>query len=177
MDLSIIIVNWNSVEYLKACIASVRRETSGIEYEIVVIDSGSFDGCDAMLESYLPRRPLRAERTNLGFGRANNWPSAPRVAIAPVPESGYGDPRRRHRLDARMAGALTRCRRRRLPALNSDGSVQSSCVPAFPTIANQLLDAEGCACAGQRSGLWGIDALFATDPRPRECRRLPAPAS
>jgi glycosyltransferase involved in cell wall biosynthesis len=58
MDLSIIIVNWNSKEYLQKCIASILLWTSDIKYEIVVIDSASFDGCGEMLRQLFPQRPI-----------------------------------------------------------------------------------------------------------------------
>ena len=72
MDLSIIIVNWNSKEYLRKCIASILAETHGIEFEIVVIDNASFDGCDEMLRQCYPQvRFIQSDR-NLGFAKANN---------------------------------------------------------------------------------------------------------
>ena len=49
VDLSIIIVNWNSKDYLLKSIASIEAATQGIEFEIVVIDAASYDGCDEML--------------------------------------------------------------------------------------------------------------------------------
>ena len=49
MDLSVIIVNWNSRVFLKRCIASIIANVRTVHYEIVVIDSGSFDGCEEML--------------------------------------------------------------------------------------------------------------------------------
>ena len=72
MDLSIIIVNWNSKEYLKKCIASILAETHGIEFEIVVIDSASFDGCGEMLREHYPQVRFIQSQENLGFSRANN---------------------------------------------------------------------------------------------------------
>ena len=72
MDLSIIIVNWNSRDYLKKCIASILENTSNIEFEIIVIDSASFDGCDEMLRQNYPRVRFMQSDSNLGFAKANN---------------------------------------------------------------------------------------------------------
>jgi len=173
MDLSIIIVNWNSVEYLKACIASVQRETSGIEYEIVVIDSGSFDGCDAMLERTYPDvRFVQSER-NIGFGQANNMAvgfSRGRSLLFLNPDTeiqGTAIASMHAWLERSPDAGGVGCR-----LLNSDGSVQTSCVQAFPTIPNQVLDAEWLRARWQRSGLWGIDALFATDTAPKEVQTV-----
>src|SRR5687767_810528 len=75
MDLSIIIVNWNSKEFLRKCIASVKQETSGINYEIIVIDSGSFDGCGQMLSDNFADVIFIQSDKNLGFAKANNLAS------------------------------------------------------------------------------------------------------
>ena len=49
MDLSIIIVNWNSTDYLSSCLASVYRETKAVSFEVIVIDDGSSEDCAEML--------------------------------------------------------------------------------------------------------------------------------
>src|SRR3972149_10743907 len=72
MDLSIIIVNWNSVQYLRKCIASILVWTRGIKYEIVVVDSASFDGCREMLRQHFPQVRFIQNERNLGFAKANN---------------------------------------------------------------------------------------------------------
>jgi GT2 family glycosyltransferase len=45
--------------------------------------------------------------------------------------------------------------------LNSDGSLQTSCVQSLPTITNQVLDAEVLRRRFPNSSLWGIEALYA----------------
>jgi GT2 family glycosyltransferase len=169
MDLSIIIVNWNSAAYLKACIASVRRETVGIDYEIVVIDSGSFDGCGEMLARTDADVRFIQSPHNLGFGRANNaavQASRGAALLFLNPDTEVRGTAiatlldRLHRLPD--AGAVG-CR-----LLNTDGTLQTSCVQAYPTIANQVLDAEWLRARSPRSRLWGIDVLFAEDDKPRE---------
>lgn len=54
MDLSIIIVNWNSKDCLLKANASVEAETKGIEFEVAVIDGGYFDVCEEMLQQSYP---------------------------------------------------------------------------------------------------------------------------
>ena len=70
--LSIIILNWNTAELLKTCVAKVREHTTH-PYELVLVDNGSSDGSVEMIES------LRGEDTvtvfndrNLGFSGGNN---------------------------------------------------------------------------------------------------------
>ena len=41
IDLSVIIVNWNSCGLLRDCLNSIEREAEGISVEIIVVDNGS----------------------------------------------------------------------------------------------------------------------------------------
>jgi len=50
--------------------------------------------------------------------------------------------------------------------LNSDLSVQTSCIQKFPTILNQLTDIEAIRLRWPRCQLWEIDVLFAENPKP-----------
>ena len=54
MDLSIIIVNWNSKDYLFKAIASVEADTKGIDFEMVVIDGAHLLACAEMLRQVYP---------------------------------------------------------------------------------------------------------------------------
>ncbi len=168
MDFSIIIVNWNSKEYLKRCIRSVLDSTQGIEYEIVVIDSGSFDGCGEMLKEHFPGVRFIQSKENVGFSRANNIafrestggcllflnPDTEVVgpAIDVMFEFLQGQPN---------AGAVGCC------LLNGDRTVQSSCIQPFPTIINQLLDSELLRRVWPKSALWGNAPLFDAQLGPR----------
>lgn len=71
MDLSIIIVNYNTLELTKACIDSVRNNTNGIDYEIIVVDNDSSDGSQDFFATYEGITFIESG-DNLGFGRANN---------------------------------------------------------------------------------------------------------
>ena len=65
VELSIIIVNWNSKAFLRRCLASIESRTGDIAYEIIVIDSGSFDGCGEMLSEHHPHvRFIQSARTS-----------------------------------------------------------------------------------------------------------------
>jgi GT2 family glycosyltransferase len=88
MDLSIIIVNWNSKEYLRKCIASIYATIQSIEYEIIVIDNASFDGCDQMLRSTTPDSIIRSNH-NLGFAKANNITFRESWTVPSVLEPGH----------------------------------------------------------------------------------------
>src|ERR1035441_9539921 len=67
IDLSIIIVNWKSADYLRACLTSVFQHTEGLCLEVIVVDNASGDGCEAILEKEFPGVRLIALTRNVGF--------------------------------------------------------------------------------------------------------------
>lgn len=72
IDVSIIIVNYNTRELLSQCISSIIEETKDISYEIIVVDNSSKDGSVDMLQKYYPKVRVIDAGSNIGFGRANN---------------------------------------------------------------------------------------------------------
>lgn len=71
MDLSIIIVNFNTLDLTKSCIDSVRTHTKGILYEIILVDNASTDGSSEFFSSMAGITYIQSGE-NIGFGRANN---------------------------------------------------------------------------------------------------------
>jgi hypothetical protein len=71
MDVSVIIVNYNTKLLTKDCINSVFACTEGIEFEIIVVDNASTDGSYEEL-SKDERIIFVRSYVNLGFGKANN---------------------------------------------------------------------------------------------------------
>ncbi|GHV43707.1 glycosyl transferase [Bacteroidia bacterium] len=72
MDISIIIVNYNTKELIRNCICSVFEKTQGVDFEVIVVDNASQDGSQEMLKKEFPNIKLIENNENLGFGRANN---------------------------------------------------------------------------------------------------------
>jgi len=72
VDLSIIIVNWNTAGLLRDCLASVPAACGDLEFEIIVVDNLSSDGSAAMVATEFPEVRLLAETANHGFARGNN---------------------------------------------------------------------------------------------------------
>ncbi|MBF2708188.1 glycosyltransferase family 2 protein [Flavobacterium soyangense] len=71
MEVSIIIVNYNTLALTQSCINSVFEYTLDVSFEIIVIDNNSHDGSQAILA--LDNRITFIESDlNLGFGKANN---------------------------------------------------------------------------------------------------------
>ncbi|MFC1649241.1 glycosyltransferase family 2 protein [Patescibacteria group bacterium] len=75
MDLSIIIVNYNTLEITRDCIESVLKTTSRIDLEIILVDNGSTDGSKVYfteLAKKIEKVKYIYNTSNLGFSRANN---------------------------------------------------------------------------------------------------------
>lgn len=71
MDVSIIIINYNTLQFTQNCINSVFEKTHGIEFEIILVDNASTDGSKEFFKK--DKRIVFIEnQTNLGFGKANN---------------------------------------------------------------------------------------------------------
>ena len=71
MDISIIIVNYNTSNFVKQCIESILHQ-SGVKYEIIVIDNNSIDSSIEILRTFSDKINLIESDKNLGFGKANN---------------------------------------------------------------------------------------------------------
>lgn len=72
MDVSIIIVNYNTKDLLMQCLDSIISYTKEIEYEIIVSDNGSKDGSIEIIKQKYPKVILIENNANIGFGAANN---------------------------------------------------------------------------------------------------------
>lgn len=73
VDLSIIIVNWNTRELTSEAIQSIQRETRGISFEVILIDNDSqHDDSRTELPRRHPEVTWIANDANLGFAGANN---------------------------------------------------------------------------------------------------------
>lgn len=71
MDVSVIIVNYNTKNLTKACINSIFSQTKDISFEVILVDNASTDGSKDFFRKD-PRIVFLESETNLGFGKANN---------------------------------------------------------------------------------------------------------
>lgn len=84
-DCSVIVVNWNTREYLAECLASiladdgvtlvgegVTTQPGQISAEVIVVDNASDDGSAAMVADRFPQVRLIENNRNVGFALANN---------------------------------------------------------------------------------------------------------
>jgi len=72
MDLSIIIVNYNSGRLVKACVDSIRRSPPKATYEVIVVDNASEDDSRELLATEVPGIQFFPQESNLGLARGVN---------------------------------------------------------------------------------------------------------
>ncbi len=166
-ELSIICVNWNSLDYLVDCIASIYDHTQGISFEVIVVDNASPEGRVETLKEQFPQVKIVRSDKNVGFAGANNL--------------GFRQSTGRHVLllnpDTKLIGPAINIMLERIKSLpdvgvvgckllNTDLSTSTSSVQKFPTILNQLLNVEYLRLAFPTCPLWDIGPLFAENPHP-----------
>ena len=72
MQLSIIIVNYNSRSLIEQCLVSVQKAIVGINAEIIIVDNNSTDGSEEYLPAKFQRVKFIFNNENLGFAKACN---------------------------------------------------------------------------------------------------------
>jgi GT2 family glycosyltransferase len=165
VDLSIIIVNWNSVEYVLDCIPSILRWTASVRFEVIVIDNASPKGNIDEIATRFPQVQLVRSKHNLGFAGANNLGfgiSTGEYVLFLNPDTQLTEPA----IDKLMAGVrslsqpgIVGCR-----LMNTDGSVQTSSIMKFPRILTTVFQWEPLMLRWPK--WWGIAPLLAPQPGP-----------
>jgi N-acetylglucosaminyl-diphospho-decaprenol L-rhamnosyltransferase len=72
VDVSILIVSYNTRDLIVECIESIHAQTSRHSYEIIVIDNDSDDDSVEVIRERFPDVKLIASGENVGFACANN---------------------------------------------------------------------------------------------------------
>ena len=72
MDISVVIVNWNTKELLLGCLASVFETMKGMAFEVWLVDNGSHDGSVGAVRTKYSLVKIIENQRNLGFAGANN---------------------------------------------------------------------------------------------------------
>jgi GT2 family glycosyltransferase len=139
-DLSIIIVNWNTKEYLLPCVKSIFEKGEGISREVIVVDNGSQDGSASEAKKTFPSIRLIENDQNLGFAKAANQglqKASGTYALLLNPDTQLKDGEIECLIsfmdshpDVGVAGAQL---------LNSNGSRQNS-IAKFPSLTTELLN-------------------------------------
>jgi N-acetylglucosaminyl-diphospho-decaprenol L-rhamnosyltransferase len=72
VDLSILIVSYNTREITLACLASVFAHPPTVSHEVIVLDNDSGDGSAEAIRDAFPQAKLIAHPQNCGFAEGNN---------------------------------------------------------------------------------------------------------
>src|ERR1044072_1964398 len=72
MKLSIIIINYNAINYLTDCLITLEKQFDHIEHEVCLVDNASTDGSLELLSQKFPEVKVLANTVNLGFSKAVN---------------------------------------------------------------------------------------------------------
>ena len=72
LDLSVVIVSWNSVEFLDECLGAVYEATDGRDVDVIVVDNASTDGSTDFIRAHFPQVRLIVNARNMGVSMAYN---------------------------------------------------------------------------------------------------------
>ena len=72
VDVSILIISYNTKEMTLECLASIYEQTSEHSFQVIVLDNGSEDGSPEAIAERFPGVELIASKENHGFAKGNN---------------------------------------------------------------------------------------------------------
>lgn len=72
MDLSVVILSFNTQKLLEDCLISIFKKTTNIDFEVIVVDNASVDGSVGMVKKKFSQVKLIINSENLGFAKGNN---------------------------------------------------------------------------------------------------------
>jgi len=140
MDVSIIIVNWNTRELLLDCLKSIYHTAAGLDIEVIVVDNGSHDRSSQAVKEGFPQAKLIQNSENKGFARANNQAlsnATGRYALLLNSDAKLTDGALTELvnfMDKTPKAGIAACQ-----YINQDGSKQNS-FDSFPSLATELLN-------------------------------------
>ena len=143
---SVIIIAYNSCDFIPACLKSVRDACEGIDAQVIVLDNGSESPILPEIKAFFPEVEWLESKENLGFGKGCNLAEKkatkpylffinPDTVVSRDSFSKVLDFMEEHP-DAGTVG----CR-----ILNEDGSLQWACRRSFPTIVSAVSKTIGLA--------------------------------
>jgi Predicted glycosyltransferases len=162
---SIIIVAYNSCDFIPACLKSVRDACEGIDSQIIVLDNGSKDRITPEIKKFFPEVLWLDSQENLGFGKGCNL--AEKHATKPFlffinPDTVVSRDSFTKVLDfmeEHPESGTVGCR-----ILNEDGSIQWACRRSFPTIISAVSKTIGLAALFPNSKMLASYNMTYADP-------------
>lgn len=162
---SVIIVAYNSCDFIPACLKSVRDACAGLDTEIIVLDNGSKEPILPEIKNFFPEVSWIDSKENLGFGKGCNL--AEKHATKPYlffinPDtivSRDSFTKVLEFMESHPESGTVGCR-----ILNEDGSIQWACRRSFPTIISAVSKTIGLAALFPKSKLLASYNMTYADP-------------
>ena len=152
IDVSIIIVNWNTCKITCDCLKSVYEQTQDILFGVIVVDNASSDDSVAVIKRDFPGVILIENSENRGFAAANNQGMAIAKARYVILLKSDTVILVAYAVVHREA-AVVGCR-----VLNSDRSLQRTCF-MFPSLLNMNLSSTYLYKLFPRSSFFGRERM------------------
>jgi GT2 family glycosyltransferase len=155
--ISVLIVNWNTRDMLRACLFSLQHNCADVEHEVIVVDNASQDASADMVCAEFPQVLLIANDHNIGYAAGNNqaferaqgdliWLLNPDTEVLPGAVQSMQNFLRGRAASGAVASALIDA---------SSRKPQRSC-RTFPTPAALWAEASGLASLFPRSRRFGF---------------------
>lgn len=162
---SVIIIAYNSCDFIPACLKSIRDASEGLDTEVIVLDNGSQEKITPEIKTYFPEVHWIDSAENLGFGKGCNLA----VKSATKPYLFFINPDTlvskdslskmlefvQNHPESGLAGSRI---------LNEDGSLQLACRRSFPTTFSAISKTVGLAAMFPKSKLFASYNMTYADP-------------
>lgn len=135
IDLSIVIVNWNSWHVLYNCVKSIEKYAGNILYEIIIVDNYSTDNSNEKIKMNFPDVILIENNVNIGFPSANNQGfkiARGKYLLALNPDTLIKENTLRKSIEFLENDSTIGCLG--VKTLKGNGEVLMSCARSFPTL-------------------------------------------
>ncbi|MFH1336028.1 MAG: glycosyltransferase family 2 protein [Candidatus Zixiibacteriota bacterium] len=155
MNITIIIVTWNSEGVIRNCMDSIIQNTGERQPEIILVDNNSSDQTVKIVAEHYPRVNLIRNKDNLGYAEANNQgieKSRGEYLLLLNPDTEVRENSLISMIQFMEENPRTGALGPQL--LNPDGTVQPSC-REFPTYATLLWEFSGLSRLFPKSKIFG----------------------
>ncbi|MCF0221607.1 MAG: glycosyltransferase [Fibrobacter sp.] len=162
---SVVIVAYNSCDFIPACLKSIRDASEGMDTQVIVLDNGSQEPISPEIKAFFPEVLWIDSKENLGFGKGCNL--AVKSATKPYlffvnPDTLVSRDSLRKVLEFLQEhpdSGTVGCR-----ILNDDGSLQLACRRSFPTTFSAIAKTVGLAALFPKSKLFASYNMTYADP-------------
>ena len=165
LSCSVIIVSYNSRDYIPACLNSVQEALKGIESEIIVLDNGSSEPLTMQNKQAFPAVIWLDSSENLGFGRGCNFAATSatkNILFFINPDTVVARETFRKTLEymsTKPNAGIVGCK-----ILNGDGSLQWACRRTFPSPLAAVFKTIGLAALFPKSRFFASYNMTYLDP-------------